>query len=149
MIPINIKTGFSPLVESTQEIDLDKINRMLVLFSEKSIILGSHYAKSAGRDNLSGMDTIYALQYFSHEFMHIETLEEDLNALNLNDEDEEQSESEEEYLESDDIFTRVPDTTSDEICKKMNKYHDEWNTWEPTDIIEIILKRNIDKLIIH
>lgn len=151
MFPTNLKTGFSPVVEQTYDLDLNRINNMLQLFSEKSILFGAHYAKCAGRDNLSGMDIIYALQYLTHEFMNLETLEDELNEIN-NSDNIDDSDDDSDNIDDDDNdndeFTRVSDTTTDEMCRKMNEYHDTWNEWNPTDIVEQILKRNIDKLII-
>lgn len=147
MFPKNMKTGFSNINEPTQVFDLNKIENLLLLFAQKSIILGAHYATCAGRNNLSGTDTIYALQYFAHEFMKIDSLEEDLKDLEESENESSESESSESDIETEDndYFTKAPDT--DPFCKKMNEYHDNWNSWEPTNPIEIILKRNIDKII--
>ena len=140
-----MKTGFS-LIEPIRpdEALLNRLNNLLLIFAEKSILIGSHYAKYSGRSNLSGMDTIYALQYLAHEFMVLDDLEELLKEKEILSESESESESDESMSEfSDDVFTRASD--DDHICKKMNMYHDEWSEWNPTDDIEILLKRNIDK----
>ena len=148
-----MKTGFS-LIEPTKPdpVLLNTLNNLLLIFSEKSIMLGAHYAKSAGRTNLSGMDTIYALQYLAHEFMDLEDLPRLLHDCN-GDDDCSDSDSDDDCIDSDDDsdddsgdcdeFTRATD--EDSVCKKMNHYHDTWSEWIPTDDIEIMLKRNIDK----
>ena len=147
MFPSNMKTGFS-LIEPVQQNNalLDRLNNLLIIFAEKSISLGAHYAKQSGRYNLSGMDTIYALQYLAHEFMKLDDLEVLLKDKETEaDTDDYSSESEssnEEEIDAD-IFCRASD--DDDICKQMNYYHDHWSEWIPTDEIEILLKNNIDK----
>ena len=155
MFPTNMRSGFSPVKEPAkpnQEL-LDYLNNLLLVFTEKSIYFGAHYAKCAGRDNLSGMDTLYALQYLSHEFLNLPDLQECMNeddseiSESESDSDSD-SECEEEELATDDdadIFTRASD--DDPICAKMNKYHDEWDIWNPVDDIQILLKQNVDKTI--
>ena len=142
MFPFDMKTGFSPLKEQSNTINLEKIENLLLLFSQKSIVLGAHYATCAGRNNLSGEDIIYSLQYFAHEFMKIDSLENDLENFDSDSDSDSEFDSD---FDSDDLFTRADD--SDEFCKKINYYHDTWNEWNPTDEIECVLKRNIDKII--
>ena len=144
-----MKTGFSLIepVEPDQNL-LNRLNNLLIIFAEKSIVLGSHYSKNAGRFNLSGMDTIYALQYLAHEFMDLddlETLLEEKESMS-SEEYESMSDSSEigrDDILDDDLFSRASNV--DNICKKMNNYHDTWSEWNPTDDIEILLKCNIDK----
>ena len=151
MIPNNMKTGQSVLIEPDKPDQklLDYLHSLLLVFAEKSIIFGVHYAKQAGRYNLSGMDTIYSLQFLAHEFMGLEDLEQcvkDLEKLSDSDsESESESEDESDCEDDIDLFTRADNT--DSICKKMNMYHDSWNEWTPESDIEILLKRNIDKTI--
>lgn len=144
-----MKTGFSLIEQFQPDQDLlDRLNNLLIIFAEKSIILGAHYSKNSGRFNLSGIDTIYALQYLAHEFMDLEDLEVLLKEKESMSSDESESMSdssdmENEDADDDDIFCRASD--DDDICKKMNYYHDTWSEWNPTDDIEILLKVNIDK----
>lgn len=141
MFPTQLRTGNSNV--NADDNFLEHVHKLLMIFSEKSIVLGSHYAKCAGRENLSGMDTIYALQYLAHEFPHM-----DMNNVcpsQFTDSDEDTCSEDENELcsEDDDTFTRAPN--SDSICAKMNEYHDTWDDWHPTDNIELLLKENIDK----
>ena len=148
MFPSGMKTGFS-LIESfkPEENICETLNNLLLIFSEKSIILGAHYAKCSGRDNLSGMDTVYALQYLAHEFMNMEDLESLLSqksSVGMDSESEEDTDTEScSDCDEDDVFIRA--SNDDSLCRKMNEYHDTWSEWNPTDEIEVLLKRNIDK----
>ncbi len=47
--------------------------------------------------------------------------------------------------ESDDEFEES--TCECEMCTKMNKYHREWNDWNPTDELECMFKNAVDKAI--
>ena len=149
-----MKTGFSLIepVKPDQDL-LNRLNNLLLIFAEKSITLGAHYAKHAGRSNLSGMDTIYALQYLAHEFMDLDDLpsllekkeneSDDENDDEMDDEMDDENDDKMDDEMDDDEFTKASD--EDSICKQMNKYHDTWSEWNPTDDIEILLKKNIDK----
>ena len=146
-----MKSGHSMLIEEEKPDNqlLRYLNNLLLVFAEKSILFAAHYAKNAGRDNLSGQDTIYSLQFLCHEFMNLSDLEDCVKQLIKNtdeeDSDEEDSDEEDSDEEDTDFFSRA--NNDDVICAKMNKYHDEWDSWNPTDDIEILLKRNVDKTI--
>ena len=143
-----MQSGFSMLKEPDKpnEEMLHYLNTLLVVFAEKSIHFGVHYAKCAGRTNLSGTDTLYALQYLSHEFLNLPDLNERVQEHeqdDIEDNDTDDSDSADNDSDSADEFTRAPD--DDPICAKMNQYHDTWDAWEPSDDVQILLKRNVDK----
>lgn len=144
-----MKSGFSNLIEPEPNI-IDTIQPILLSFAEKSVIFAAHYATHAGRNNLSGLDTIYALQFLAHEFLNAESFSSFESQLQLNS-DSENSDSDDIMSDSDsqsdssDEFSRASD--ENEICKLMNYYHDTWNEWQPTNDIELLLKNNIDKTI--
>ena len=158
----NMKTGFSLLNEAPKPDQdlLNYLNNLLVVFGEKSIEYGVHYAKCAGRDNLSGMDTLYGLQYLCHEFFNLPDLEEcvrkQMEIENDSGNDSDCESGNDSKMESDsgndsgsdsgsDKFTRA--SNDDPICKSMNVYHDEWDTWNPEDDIQSMLKRNVNNTI--
>ena len=92
------------------------------------------------------MDTLYALQFLSHEFLNLEDLPGCITEKLMDSDSDSESESETEMDSDDsDIFTRA--TNGDPICKKMNMYHDEWDSWNPVDDIQVLLKQNVDKTI--
>lgn len=145
-----MKTGFSN-VEASNEPDgplLDFLNKLLLVFAEKSVILAVHYAKIAGRDNLSGQDTIYALQYLCHEFMDMDDLDRQVG-MDSSDTDSDSDSDSDSFTENEnDCFSRA-NSEDDPICAKMNQYHDEWDSWDPTDDIQVLLKRNVDKAMLQ
>lgn len=181
MEKINMKTGFNIVDDKGFDIDPmieKKIGSILITLLKKASVLGVDYAKSAGRDNLSSMDIIYALQYYAHEFNNEPDLEDAFiqneteyeNFINDKDcgsdsgseagsdsgsdsdsesDSESESDSDEsiEDFDNDDTFTRSEST--DEIIQKMNLHHDNWENWNPTDKLDIIMKRSIDKILIN
>jgi len=142
MFPSNMKTGFS--LNEAPTLDLVHLHNLLIKFAKKSVLFAAHYSTHAGRTNLSGTDELYALQYLCHEFFNVCNLNESVSDSDSGEEDSDSGEEDSDSGEADDdLFTRAND--DDDVCAKMNMYHDTWNSWEPTDEIEIILKRNVDK----
>jgi hypothetical protein len=100
------------------------------------------YAKSAGRDNMSGKDIIIALQYEAHEFIYRNHSQEN------DDTESEESDSDEESVnesEDSDEFTRS--YSEDPLIQKMNYYHDTWDSWEPEVPIEKTIKNAVNEAI--
>lgn len=161
-VPSNIKSGFS-LNEHDPRIQfyIDNFETVLSVLTQKSIIYAVHYSKTAQRTNLSGMDMIYSLQFLAHEFVNdvsIDELKDDKNNMFLTDSESEYEESEYEGSDSSysteqdvvinegsDIFTRAND--EDELCAKMNFYHDTWDSWTTNDVCKTMLKNAVDKMI--
>ena len=157
-LPNEIKTG-NNLVQSN-EIDpeiLKTTEGLMFTLIEKAVLTAAKYAKTAGRDNVSSTDMVYALQFEAHEFMKHEDLEQRIeenkpmseedqseNEEDQSENEEDQSENEEDQSENEE-FTRAPDT--DPFCEKINQYHDNWDSWTPTERVEITLKNAVDKVL--
>lgn len=142
------------------EIIKQRIQAILTTFMKRAIEVGGRYATAAGRDTLSSMDVLYALQYQTHIF--IEEMDDNMeqefddnlpndsnsNSNESDSEDDDEDEDEEDESDSedddDDMFSRCEDPT-DPLIVKMNEYHDNWNTWEPSNEIQKLLKNAIDK----
>ena len=132
-----MKTGFGDMdVSHIENTGFNLLGQLM----EFAVINGAKYSKSAGRNNLSGQDIIYALQYEAHEFPF-----RNLNTNDYSSSEDEDSESEEFCNEEDDKFTRS--SSQDELIVKMNNYHDNWDTWEPELDIQKILKNAVTKAI--
>lgn len=133
----------------------ERIQSILMTLIEKSFIKAAEYCEAGHRNTVTGMDIIYALQWCAHEFFNDDKLEESfdrhleqIRAINSDDESEEEEsdvESDEEG-ESDDEFERVEDPNN-ELVTKMNKYHDEWDTWVPESELQQSIKNAINRVI--
>ena len=150
-VPPVIKTGYD-LDDNDTQLDPDfmkNIEATLMTLMEKSITTATNYAKSSGRDNVSSTDMIYALQYQAHEFLNSHDLEDRILA-NRNSEKEIEMGEDEEYEDEeyeDEEFKRVQKGTS-ELTDKINTYHDNWHSWNPTGQVEKIIKNAIDKVLV-
>lgn len=129
-------------------------------FSERVISTGTHllnellvyaienackYAKSAGRDNMSGQDIIIALQYEAHEFTYRQQSNENESDSESEPESDCESVGENDSDEQADTFTRS--YSNDPLIEKMNYYHDTWDSWDPEVPIERTLKNAVDNAI--
>lgn len=130
---------------SQNELDTKDVHAILLTLVEESLKTAAMYSKSAGRTDVSSMDMKYALQYQAHEYMNTPGLAEkvDENYEHASD-SEEDSESEDSESESDhETFTRSE--SDDPLIVKMNRYHDDWDSWIPDTPIETAMKRAVDR----
>ena len=173
-IPKKIVSGFDLEQSHDKRTDflIDNFDHIIKILFNKSIIYATHYAVTAKRSNLSGMDMIYSLQYLAHEFINIVTNSEiesiiSENAENdlilsdsdiSNDDDSDVSNNDDsdmsvyeescgsnDLCESNEYFTRTSEP--DELCDLMNYYHDTWDSWSTNDKLKIMLKKSVDNSI--
>lgn len=156
--PLDMKTGGRSVATTEPTLDetaiKQRVHAILTTFMKRAIEVGGQYAKAAGRDNLSSMDVVYALQYQAHTFIEEmdndnmeQVFDENLpQSQEENDEDDtDDDEDTEDEDDTDDVFSRCEDPT-DPIIIKMNAYHDDWDAWEPSNAIQQMLKNAIDKI---
>ena len=132
----------------------ERIRAILMTFMRKAVVMGGKYASSAGRDILTSTDLLYALQYQAHRFLDEvnsdDNIEEEFNNHLLTNTDDEEYEEDEENEEDEECEEEPPFTrcelSDDDVINDMNHYHDNWDSWNPTDSIQIILKRAIDEI---
>ena len=141
-----MKTGFG-IVES-KDTTADMID-LLDRFMKSSIKIAIEYSKRAHRDNLSSLDTIYALQYNARMFSSLYThplSDEDGSEEDGSEEDGSEEDGSEEDCNEEDCceeFTRADDGT--EFVNLVNSCHDTWDSWVPESDVEIILKRAVNQ----
>ena len=122
------------LIEQIQESAINIIQPVL----ERSMILAAEYAKACGRNIVLAEDMEYAMKYCAmHEVgkkigTHFPEIYE-----------EESSEDKIEIEEDEDVpFTRYSGREYKFV--KMNMAYDNWNTWEPKNPSEQMLKNAIN-----
>ena len=159
-IPDKIQTGHN-LVETNnmneqeEEHILNVMSTMGVLM-EQAMKSAELYTKHANRECILGKDIIIALQFQAHVFFNLPGVKED--CLELKEEmrnglqSEDDSESDEEYDEEESEEEEEEEEWTKSVCecgrcKAMNKFHDEWNQWNPTDQFQCSIKNAIDKTI--
>ena len=139
-----MKTGFDATDSNTENMitqtGTDLLNQMMIYAIKNACV----YAKSAGRDNMSGLDMIIALEYEAHEFCfrNINNKSE-TQSDDDNDSESDNDESSDESSSDSDIFTKSYST--DPLIQKMNYYHETWDSWNPETEIEKTLKNSVTK----
>ena len=140
-----MKTGFDALDTTVSDRIVATGTQLLNELMVYAIENACKYAKSAGRDNMSGQDIIIALQYEAHEFTYRQHSNNDESDSENEDEEESDCESVGENDTQADIFTRS--YSNYPLIEKMNYYHDTWESWDPEIPIERTLKDAVDKAI--
>jgi hypothetical protein len=107
---------------------------------ESATVLGAHYAKSCGRNEITAQDMRMGMMYAARN-----VLGKQVGSLYPEIYDEEEEEEEEED-EDDQEWSRY-EGTEDDMSVKMNECADTWDTWEPESPAEFMLKKAIDKQI--
>jgi len=116
---------------------------ILLPIIEKASFLAMKYMKDSGRNTLTAMDIQYAMKYCTRYEVgtHIGSILTDSESDSDSDSD---SEYEFETVDEDDEpFTRY--SGDDELLVKVNECFDTWESWEPTNPAESMLKDAIDK----
>jgi hypothetical protein len=118
-----------------------RIESLLYTFMERATVHAATYVTEGNRNTLTTMDMIFGLKYCAHTFFHEDDFEASVDA-NLAQDDDEATDDDD---ETDDPFVRN-ETSTNPLVVKMNHYADEWDTWCPTDEVEVMVKRAIDKM---
>ena len=155
-----LKTGFSTIggENGINENDLKMIQVLLKIFQEDSLITAGKYAIGCGRTNVTPKDVQKALMYQAQNFFDQgcsleERFNEYMTEFNEEDEGEEEGEEEDEEEEEDageeEDEGKVIEEESEEFkqtVSTLNAIYEKWNTWEPKDPIQIIIKKSIDEV---
>ena len=140
-----MQTGFNNtnnyLEESITTTGTKLLNKLMVYAIQNACI----YAKSAGRENISGTDMIIALKYEAHEFPYRNHIDD--NTGSESDSESDYEISADESTDDDDTFTQSYST--DLLVQKMNYYHETWESWEPQTHIETTLKNAVNSAILE
>lgn len=129
------KDATSQLINDFQQTAMNVIQPLL----ERSMVIAAEYANACGRNMVVSEDMEYAMKYCAMNEVgkkmgtyFPEIYEES------SDEDEDDIEIEDEEIP----FTRY--TGREYKFVKMNMAYDNWNTWEPKNPSELLLKNAID-----
>ena len=130
------KGATANLIEQVQESAINIIQPVL----ERSMILAAEYAKACGRDIVLAEDMEYAMKYCA---MHEVGKKIGTHFPEIYEEESSEDEIEIEIEEDEDVpFTRYSGREYKFV--KMNMAYDNWNTWEPKNPSEQMLKNAIN-----
>ena len=107
---------------------------------ESATVLGAHYAKSCGRNEITAQDMRMGMMYAARN-----VLGKQVGSLypEIYEDEEEEEEEEDEEDEENQEWSRYKG--DDDMSVKMNECADSWNEWEPESPAEFMLKKAIDK----
>ena len=136
---MNMQTGFGFESDYMAEQYITTMMNIVRPVLEKSMVLACEYAKVCGRDIVLPEDIEYASKYCA-----MYTVGEDIGSIFpeiYNDQDEE-----DEIEEVDDAdcppFARYSGT--EERFKRINEAYDRWDSWQPQNPTEVMLKNAIN-----
>jgi hypothetical protein len=133
-----MKTGFGESSGAYEYRQAEALVNIITPVLEKSLLLACKYCKACGRDVVLAQDVEYAAKYCA---MH--KVGEDIGSvLELDDDDDDDDDGVEEVEEGEGDFTRYEG--ADPLMQAINEAYDQWNAWEPTIPVEIMLKNAID-----
>ena len=112
---------------------------LIIPVMESATVLGAHYAKSCGRNEITAHDMRMGMMYAARN-----VLGKQIGSLYPEIYDEEEEEEEEEETEETEEWSRY-EGTEDDMSVKMNECADTWAEWEPDSPAEFMLKKAIDK----
>lgn len=131
------KDATENLIEQVQDSAINIIQPVL----ERTMVLAAEYATACGRDMVLGEDLEYAMKYCAMNEVgkkmgtHFPEIYEESS-------DEEDEEDDIEFEDEEIPFTRY--TGREYKFVKMNMAYDTWDTWEPKNPSELMLKNAID-----
>lgn len=139
---MNMQTGFGFESDNMAEQYITTMMNIVRPVLEKSMVLACEYAKVCGRDIVLPEDIEYASKYCA-----MYTVGEDIGSIFpeiYNDQDEEDEEDEIEEVDDADCppFARYSGT--EERFKRINEAYDRWNSWQPQNPTEVMLKNAIN-----
>ena len=150
MQPIQMRTG---LLSSDGSHDNDMMDRMLALlniFAKDAISVSEKYARAHGRKKIRAYDMHAALKYCARMFFqnnehNLHTLiDEMMQEETDNDSEEETDDDTDETLSDSEIEMQEIDERDVQLAKQVDTIVSTWELWDPTDVIQQIIKRAID-----
>lgn len=137
-----MQTGFGDSGDNMAEQYISTMMNIVTPVLEKSMVLACEYSKACGRDILLPEDIEYASKYCA-----MYTVGEDIGSIFpeiYNDQDEEDEEDEIKEVDDADCppFARYSGT--EERFKRINEAYDRWDSWQPQNPTEVMLKNAIN-----
>lgn len=135
-----MQTGFGDSSDNMAEQYINTMINIVTPVLEKSMVLACEYSKACGRDIVLPEDIEYASKYCA-----MYTVGEDIETIfpEIYNEDEDEDDPIEEVDEQDcPPFVRYSGT--EERFKHINEAYDRWDSWQPQNPIEVMLKNAIN-----
>ena len=141
---MNMQTGFGDAGDKMAEQYIETMTNILLPVMEKGITLACEYSKACGRDTLLPEDVEYATKYCA-----MYKVGEDIGSIypdiyeQVDNEDEEEDE-EMPTVDPEDCPQFERYSGNNPIYVQINEAYDRWNSWEPQNPTERMLKNAIN-----
>ena len=139
---MNMQTGFGDAGDRMAEQYIDTMTNLLLPVLEQSTLLAAEYSKACGRDTLLPEDMEYTMKYC---VMHTvgQTTGSMFPEIYQGDEEEE-SDEEMEVVSDDECPSFERYSGNDTTFIQINDAYDRWDSWEPQNPTEHMLKNAIN-----
>jgi len=137
---MNMQTGFGDGGNGMVEQYIETMTNILLPVMEKSTLLAAEYAKACGRDIIVPEDMEYAMKYCA-----MYKVGESIGSTMPEIYEEELTEEEgEEDVDPEDCPEFVRYSGTDPTFLQVNEAFDRWDTWQPQNPTEQMLKNAIN-----
>ena len=139
---MNMQTGFGDAGDRMAEQYMETMTNILVPVLEQAVVLAAEYSKACGRDTLLPEDMEYAMKYCA-----MYTVGQATGSMFpeiYQGDEEEESDEEMEVVSEDECPSFERYSGNDTTFIQMNEAYDRWNSWEPQNPTEHMLKNAIN-----
>jgi hypothetical protein len=138
---MNMQTGFGDGGDGLMNQYIETMTNLLMPVMERSTILAAEYSKACGRDTLLPEDMEYAMKYCA-----MYTVGQDVGSLfpEIYEEGEEEEEEEMPIVDPEDCPPFERYSGNDPTFLQMNEAFDRWDSWQPQNPTEQMLKNAIN-----
>ena len=139
---MNLQTGFGDAGDRMAEQYMETMTNILVPVLEQAVVLAAEYSKACGRDTLLPEDMEYTMKYCA---MH--TVGQTTGSMYpeiYQGAEEEESDEEMEVVSEDECPSFERYSGNDATFIQINDAYDRWNSWEPQNPTEHMLKNAIN-----
>ena len=139
---MNMQTGFGDAGDRMAQQYMETMTNILLPVLEQAVVLAAEYSKACGRDTLLPEDMEYAMKYCA---MH--TVGQTTGSMYpeiYRDDEEEESDEEMEVVSEDECPSFERYSGNDVTFNQVNDAYDRWDSWEPQNPTEHMLKNAIN-----
>ena len=139
---MNMQTGFGDAGDRMAEQYMETMTNILLPVLEQAVVLAAEYSKACGRDTLLPEDMEYTMKYCA---MH--TVGQTTGSMYpeiYQDDEEEESDEEMEVVSEDECPSFERYSGNDATFIQVNDAYDRWDSWEPQNPTEHMLKNAIN-----
>jgi len=138
-----MQTGFGDGGDRMVEQYIETMTNILLPVMEKSTLLAAEYAKACGRDTIVSEDMEYAMKYCAM-YKVGESIGSTMPEIYEEELTEEEMEEGEEDVDPEECPDFVRYSGTDQTFLQINEAFDRWNTWQPQNPTEHMLKNAIN-----